>query len=121
MKRTSNKSKIEIWSASYINNSDDKPRLPADSTKKVDIIQIEPGSIEGDYMVEVEPKEEFAIPTGEYKYTNTDLDEQYNKGRKVGMNYVLNRIQEEKNNPNTNWDYNQLTAFADFVKKLLMV
>lgn len=37
------------------------------------------------------------------------------------MNYVLNRIQEEKNNPNTNWDYNQLTAFADFVKKLLMV
>lgn len=66
MKRTSNKSKIEIWSASYINNSDDKPRLPADSTEKVDIIQIEPGSIEGDYMVEVEPKEEFAIPTGEY-------------------------------------------------------
>lgn len=121
MKRISNKSKIEVWSSEYINDSSTKPRQPEDSIEKVDIIQIEPGSNEGDYMVEVEPKEVFAIPTGEYKYTNTDMDEQYNKGRKVGMNYVLNRIQEEKNNPNTNWDYNQLTAFADFVKKLIMV
>ena len=121
MKRISNKSRIEVWSASYINDSNDKPRQSMDSKDKVDIIQIEPGSLEGDYMVEVETKEEFAIPTGEYKYTNTDMAEQHDKGYRAGMNYVLNKIQEEKKNPNTNWDYNQLTAFADFVKKLIFV
>lgn len=121
MKRISNKSKIEVWSSSYINNSSDKPRQSMDSPEKVDIIQIEPGYSGDDYMVEIEPKEEFATPTGEYKWTDANIAEEYNKGKRAGMNYVLNKIKEEKGNPNTNWDYNQLTAFADFVKKLIMV
>ena len=121
MKRISNKSRIEVWCGDYINNSATRHRQPEDSTDKVNIIQIEPGSKNGDYMVEVEPKEEFAAPTGEYKYTNTDLDEQYNKGKSAGMNYILKKIQEEKNNPNTFLTYDQLNTFANFVKKLIFV
>ena len=120
MVKTSNNSRIEIWKSNYINNADNQ-RFPEDAIDKVEIVQIEPGNTTNDYIVEVKNKEAFQTPTGEYKYTDTDMEEQYNKGRKVGMNYVLNKIQEEKNNPNTNWDYNQLTAFANFVKKLIMV
>lgn len=120
MVKISDNSRIEVWSSSYINNTDNK-RHPEDTVDKVEIIQIEPGNITGDYMVEVKNKEEFATPTGEYKYTDTDMAEQHDKGYRAGMNYVLNKIQEEKKNPNTNWDYNQLTAFADFVKKLIFV
>ena len=118
MVRISDNSRIEIWKSNYINNADNQ-RFPEDAIDKVEIVQIEPGNATDDYIVEVKNKEEFAIPTGEYKYT--DMNEKYNKGYRAGMNYVLNKIQEEKNNPNTNWDYNQLTAFAGFVKKLIMV
>lgn len=120
MVKISDNSRIEIWKSSYINNADNQ-RFPGDAIDKVEIVQIEPGNATDDYIVEVKNKEEFAIPTGEYKYTSTDLDEQYNIGKKAGMNYVLDKIREERNNPNTNWDYNQLTAFAGFVKKLIFV
>lgn len=119
MKRIANNSKIEVWSAGYINNSNDKPRQSIDSTDKVDIIQIEPGSIEGDYMVEVEPKEEFAAPTGEYKYTDADMEDQYNNGKIAGINQVLASITTEINDPNSTWNYSQMAAFKSFVKALL--
>lgn len=119
MKRISNKSKIEVWGSDYINNSTNKPRQSEDSTDKVDIIQIEPGSSNGDYMVEVQPKEEFAAPTGEYKYTDADMTAQYDKGKIAGINHVLEAIKTERDDPNTTWDFSQLVAFELFVKGLL--
>lgn len=118
MRRISNKSKIEVWSGEYINNSSTKPRQPEDSPDKVNIIQIEPGSTNGDYMVEVEPKEEFAAPTGEYKYTDADMNAQYDKGKDRGIFMCIEKIRDELNNPNTAWDSSQMKAFRDFIKEL---
>lgn len=120
MVKISDNSRIEIWKSNYINNSDNQ-RFPEDAIDKVEIVQIESGNAPDDYIVEVKNKEAFAIPTGEYKYTDTDMAEQHDKGYRAGMNYVLNKIREEKNNPNTTWNYHELTAFADFVKKLIFV
>lgn len=118
MKRISNNSRIEIWSDEYINGNP-KKRKEEDDPSKVDVIQIEPGNAPKTYMVEVQPKEEFAAPTGEYKYTDTDMEDQYNNGKIAGINQVIASITTEMNDPNTTWNYSQMAAFKSFVKALL--
>ena len=54
MKKILDNSVIEIWSGNYINNLSD--RSLADS--HAEIIQIEPGSSDNDYMVEIVREEE---------------------------------------------------------------
>lgn len=95
MKRISTKSRIEVWDGDYINNSTTTLRQSEDLTDKVNIIQIEPGSSNGDYMVEVEPKED-------------EDDQSKNKlifatGKLSAMNIIVNRLIEEYNNPNRDW------------------
>lgn len=117
MKRISNNSRIEIWSDEYINGN--PKRHEEDDPSKVEIIQIEPGNTPKSYMVEIQPKEEFAAPTGEYKYTDADMEAQYDKGKIAGINKVLESITTEINDPNTTWNYSQMAAFKSFVKALL--
>ena len=54
MKRTREDSRIEIWGTNYINSID--ARYPDDQDAQ--IIQIEPSSNPGDYIVEVVKKED---------------------------------------------------------------
>lgn len=97
IKRISNKSRIEIWGSDYINNNTINPRRPEDSTDKVNIIQIEPGSDNSDnYMVEIEPKE-----NKEDQSKNNDLI--FATGKLSAMKIIVNRLIEECNNPNRNW------------------
>ena len=49
MKKSKELSRIEIWSNDYINDLD----VREEEDKNAKIIQIEPGSSEGDYIVEV--------------------------------------------------------------------
>lgn len=118
MVRMSNRSRIEVWSDSYINDGLERKK-EEDTSSKVDIIQIEPGNEPRTYIVEVQPKEEFAAPTGEYKYTDADMKDQYDKGKIAGINKVLASITTEMNDPNTTWNYSQMAAFRSFVEALL--
>ena len=52
MKRTEIGSRIEIWSANYIN----KNITRKEEDENVDIIQIENANVDGDYIVEISPK-----------------------------------------------------------------
>nr|DAM76727.1 MAG TPA: hypothetical protein [Caudoviricetes sp.] len=52
MKKSSKKSRIEIWSYTYINNVDKRH----EPDRNVEVIQIEPGNSPGDYIVEVVDK-----------------------------------------------------------------
>lgn len=52
MKKSSKKSRIEIWGYKYINNADIRHK----EDKNVKIIQIEPGNSQGEYIVEVVDK-----------------------------------------------------------------
>lgn len=117
MVKISDNSRIAIWSDAYINES--RERKETDDSSKVDIIQIEPGNITGTYMVEVKNKEAFQTPTGEYKWTDTDMAEQHDKGKIAGINQVLASINTEINDPNTTWNYSQMAAFRSFVEALL--
>lgn len=52
MKKSSKKSRIEIWGYKYINNVDKRD----EQDRNVEVIQIEPGNSPGDYIVEVSIK-----------------------------------------------------------------
>lgn len=94
MVKTSDNSKIEIWKGDYINNTDNQ-RFPEDAIDKVDIVQIEPGSLEGDYMVEVVKKGA--------KDDDKRRDAIFNSGKLTGLNIMVTRLQNECGNPNRDW------------------
>lgn len=52
MKKSSKKSRIEIWGYTYINNVDKRH----EPDRNVEVIQIESGNSSGDYIVEVVDK-----------------------------------------------------------------
>lgn len=52
MKKSSKKSRIEIWGCTYINTVDKR----YEPDRNVEIIQIEPGNSQGEYIVEVVDK-----------------------------------------------------------------
>lgn len=52
MKKSSKKSRIEIWGYKYINNVEKRD----EQDRNVEVIQIEPGNSPGDYIVEVVDK-----------------------------------------------------------------
>lgn len=70
MKKSSKKSRIEIWGYSYINNVDKRD----EQDRNVEIIQIEPVNSPGDYIVEVIDKkpERFQIKEVDHS-RGTDL------------------------------------------------
>lgn len=94
MKRISNNSRIEVWSDWHINGSSE--RKEADDSSKVDIIQIEPGSAAGTYMVEIQPKEDAGDQS-----KNNDLI--FATGKLSAMSIIVARLKEECDNPNRNW------------------
>lgn len=94
MVKTSDNSRIAVWSDSYINES--RKRKETDDSSKVDIIQIEPGNAAGTYMVEVQPKEE-----KEDQSKANDLI--FATGKLSAMTIIVNRLKDECDNPNRNW------------------
>lgn len=97
MERISYKSRIEIWSDLYINNINEV-RREEDDPSKVEIIQIEPGNSEKDYIVEVRPKEK--EDAGDQSKKNSLI---FANGKLSAMNIIVTRLKEECDNPNRNW------------------
>ena len=97
MERISNKSRIEIWSDLYINNTN-KVRREEDDPSKVEIIQIEPGNSEKNYIVEVRPKEK--EDAGDQSKKNSLI---FANGKLSAMNIIVSRLIKECDNPNRDW------------------
>lgn len=95
MVRMSNRSRIEVWSDSYINDGQVRKK-EEDTSSKVDIIQIEPGNEPRTYMVEVQPKED----AGDQSKTNDLI---FATGKLSAMTIIVTRLKEECRNPNRNW------------------
>lgn len=99
MVKTRKDSRIEIWSADYINNTKDC-RQEAD--KSIDIVQIECAiaNERPEYMVEIADKKN---PEEEKKSHEEDNALTFATGKLSAMTIIVNRLKEECNNPNRNW------------------
>lgn len=81
MKKLLNNSVIEIWSDRYINNLSGRSLVD----RHAKIIQIEPGSSDNDYMVEI-VREEEDTPSSN-AYVNVKKDEFINKRLNILKTY----------------------------------
>ena len=99
MVKTRKDSRIEIWSADYINNTKDC-RQEAD--KNVDIVQIECtiANERPEYMVEITDKKNQEEEEKSRKEANALT---FATGKLSAMTIIVNRLKEECNNPNRNW------------------
>jgi hypothetical protein len=88
-------SRIEVWSADYINNRND---CRQEVDKDVDIVQIEHGvgDSNGNYMVEIVDKKN---PEEEKK--SNDLA--FASGKLSAMTILVGRLKAECDNPNRDW------------------
>ncbi len=106
-------SRIEIWSADYINNTKDC-RQEAD--KDVDIIQIEHGvGDNGNYIVEVIKK----CSEEEEKSHEADYNLTFATGKLSAMTTLINRLKAECDNPNRDWLGNK--TYDEILKYILEI